>query len=74
MLTSMLSLMLSLLLSDYVLDVALIYFKVIFMSKPNAIVVKLVVSCVKLLAGFVTIFDECLEDLPKNTNNYPPMT
>ena len=27
------------------------------MSNPNAIVVKLVVSCVKLLAGFVTILN-----------------
>ena len=44
------------------------------MSNPNAIVVKLVVSCVKLLAGFVTILDECLEDLPQNTNNHTPMT
>ena len=43
------------------------------MSNPNAIVVKLVVSCVKLLAGFVTILDECLEDLPQNTNNHTPI-
>ena len=40
------------------------------MSNPKAIVIKLVVSCVKLLAGFVTILDECLEDLPQNTNNH----
>ena len=44
------------------------------MSNPNAILVKLVVSCVKLLAGFVTILDECLEDLPQNTNNHTTMT